>query len=91
MQRNERDAVRILSGTERGVTLGTPLCLQVLNEDQRPSDYAGLADIPRPSHADYTYQLKYGVRACSGGGRSSARETIGSGARALAMAECVGR
>jgi len=75
--REERDAVAILSGVERGVTLGTPIGLLVRNRDQRPGDYAEMSATPRPSHADYTYQVKYGVRASSGGGRSSARETIG--------------
>ena len=75
--RSEEDQVAILSGTERGVTLGTPIGLLVRNRDQRPGDYQEMTDIPRPSHADYTYQMKYGVRASSGGGRSSARETIG--------------
>jgi len=75
--RNESDQVSILSGTENGVTLGTPIGLFVANKDQRPSDYADMSAIPRPSHADFTYQAKYGVRASSGGGRSSARETIG--------------
>ncbi len=75
--RDEADQVRILSGTERGVTLGTPIGLLVRNKDQRPGDYKEMSQIPRPSHADYTYQMKYGVRASSGGGRSSARETIG--------------
>jgi chorismate synthase len=75
--RQEEDQVMILSGTERGVTLGTPIGLLVKNKDQRPGDYKEMNDIPRPSHADYTYQMKYGVRASSGGGRSSARETIG--------------
>jgi len=75
--RDEKDKVSILSGTEHGYTLGTPIALLVRNEDQRPGDYKHLTDIPRPSHADYTYQQKYGVRASSGGGRSSARETIG--------------
>jgi chorismate synthase len=75
--REESDTVTILSGTEHGVTLGTPIGLYVPNKDQRPGDYAEMAKIPRPSHADYTYQMKYGVRAASGGGRSSARETIG--------------
>lgn len=75
--RNEQDAVTILSGTENGFTLGTPIGLFVANRDQRPGDYKGMQSIPRPSHADFTYQLKYGVRASSGGGRSSARETIG--------------
>jgi chorismate synthase len=76
-ERNEADTVTILSGTENGLTLGTPIALIVPNRDQRPSDYAFLQQVPRPSHADYTYQVKYGIRASSGGGRSSARETIG--------------
>jgi chorismate synthase len=76
-ERNEVDTVTILSGTENGLTLGTPIALIVPNRDQRPSDYASLQQVPRPSHADYTYQVKYGIRAASGGGRSSARETIG--------------
>lgn len=75
--RNERDLVTILSGVENGVTLGTPIGLLVHNRDQRPDDYRAMQDIPRPSHADYTYQMKYGIRAGSGGGRASARETIG--------------
>ena len=77
--RNEKDRVEIQSGTEFGVTLGTPIGLVVRNEDQRPKDYGGSTmDLyPRPSHADYTYLEKYGVKASSGGGRSSARETIG--------------
>lgn len=75
--RNEADAVQILSGTEYGITLGTPIGLFVKNLDHRPQDYKEMTDIPRPSHADLTYQLKYGIRASSGGGRSSARETIG--------------
>lgn len=76
--RQEGDRVVIISGTEGGRTLGTPIALQVANRDQRPGDYGEMADIPRPSHADYTYQRKYGIRAASGGGRSSARETIGT-------------
>lgn len=76
--RQEADKVMILSGTERGKTLGTPIALKVDNRDQRPTDYKEMSDIPRPSHADYTYQMKYGIRASSGGGRSSARETIGN-------------
>ncbi|SDO49297.1 chorismate synthase [Desulforhopalus singaporensis] len=76
--RQEPDQVMILSGTENGKTLGTPISLQVANKDQRPKDYSSMRDIPRPSHADYTYQAKYGIRASSGGGRSSARETIGT-------------
>ena len=75
--RNETDKVSILSGTERGVALGTPIALFVPNENVRPGDYSEMDTIPRPGHADYTYQAKYGIRAASGGGRSSARETIG--------------
>ncbi|MCJ1271008.1 bifunctional chorismate synthase/riboflavin reductase [NAD(P)H] aro2 [Lobaria immixta] len=77
--RDEKDRVQIQSGTEFGITLGTPIGLVVRNEDQRPKDYGGstMDMFPRPSHADYTYQEKYGVKASSGGGRSSARETIG--------------
>ena len=77
--RDEKDRVQIQSGTEFGITLGTPIGLMVRNEDQRPKDYGGstMDMFPRPSHADYTYQEKYGIRASSGGGRSSARETIG--------------
>jgi chorismate synthase len=75
--RDEVDQVTILSGTENGITLGTPIGLSVNNRDQRPGDYGDMATVPRPSHADYTYLMKYGVKASSGGGRSSARETIG--------------
>lgn len=75
--RDEEDRVVILSGVEDGLTLGTPLALSVANRDQRPGDYGEMQAIPRPSHADFTYQAKYGIRAASGGGRSSARETIG--------------
>ncbi len=75
--REEADLVTILSGVENGKTLGTPIGLMVNNKDQRPGDYGEMSDVPRPSHADYTYQMKYGNRASSGGGRSSARETIG--------------
>lgn len=75
--RNEADKVQILSGCEFGMTLGTPIAMLVHNKDHRPRDYGEMKDIPRPSHADLTYQLKYGIRASSGGGRSSARETIG--------------
>ncbi len=75
--RKEADAVAILSGVENGQTLGTPIALFVANRDQRPADYRALQSVPRPSHADFTYQMKYGIRASSGGGRSSARETVG--------------
>lgn len=77
--RDEKDRVEIQSGVERGVTLGTPIAMLVRNQDQRPHDYTDdtLDAYPRPSHADFTYLEKYGVKASSGGGRSSARETIG--------------
>ncbi len=75
--RDEKDHVIIQSGTENGLTLGTPISLYVANQDQRPGDYSEMAKIPRPSHADFTYQMKYDIRASSGGGRASARETIG--------------
>ncbi|PHH67147.1 hypothetical protein CDD81_2916 [Ophiocordyceps australis] len=76
--RDEKDLVTIHSGTEAGRTLGTPILLTVPNQDQRPHDYGdSTIDLyPRPSHADWTYLEKYGVKASSGGGRSSARETI---------------
>mmetsp|Transcript_13891 Transcript_13891/g.37814 ORF Transcript_13891/g.37814 Transcript_13891/m.37814 type:complete len:504 (+) Transcript_13891:108-1619(+) len=75
--RDEKDLVTILSGTECGYTLGTSIGLMVKNEDQRPGDYKEMDTVPRPGHADFTYQIKMGTRASSGGGRSSARETIG--------------
>ncbi|SOV10028.1 probable ARO2 - chorismate synthase [Ustilago sp. UG-2017a] len=77
--RDEKDRVEIQSGVENGVTLGTPIAMLVRNQDQRPHDYTDetLDAYPRPSHADFTYLEKYGVKASSGGGRSSARETIG--------------
>jgi chorismate synthase len=75
--RKEADRVAILSGVDNGLTLGTPIALMVKNTDQRPADYRQMRSIPRPSHADYTYQMKYGLQALSGGGRASARETIG--------------
>jgi chorismate synthase len=76
-QRREADAVEILSGVHDGLTLGTPIALLVRNQDQRSGDYDEMRTKFRPSHADYTYQAKYGVRAWEGGGRASARETIG--------------
>ncbi len=75
--RDEADRVTILSGMQEGVTLGTPIALLVHNSDQRPADYAAGAAVPRPSHADYAYRAKYGIQASSGGGRASARETVG--------------
>src|SRR5215813_622492 len=75
--RKETDTVKILSGTFEGKTLGTPISLWVRNEDARPEAYLEMATKFRPSHADYTYQAKFGIRAWPGGGRTSARETIG--------------
>jgi chorismate synthase len=75
--RKESDTVQILSGTFEGKTLGTPICMWVKNEDARPEAYAEIATKFRPSHADYTYFAKYGVRNWKGGGRASARETVG--------------
>jgi chorismate synthase len=75
--RKESDRVQILSGTFEGKTLGTPICLLVRNEDARPEAYSEMAAKFRPSHADYTYQAKYGLRNWQGGGRASARETVG--------------
>ncbi|KAK4056599.1 bifunctional chorismate synthase/riboflavin reductase [NAD(P)H] aro2 [Microbotryomycetes sp. JL221] len=75
--RNEADECHIQSGVEANVTLGTPIGILVKNKDQRPHDYTETDHFPRPSHADWTYLLKYGIKASSGGGRSSARETIG--------------
>lgn len=76
-QRKESDTVRILSGVFEGRTLGTPIALQIANEDQRPADYREVRETYRPSHADYTYEAKYGLRDYRGGGRASARETAG--------------
>jgi chorismate synthase len=75
--RKEEDRVEILSGLLDGVTLGTPIAMVVRNRDQRPGDYKEMQVAFRPSHADATYQAKYGIQARSGGGRASARETIG--------------
>ena len=75
--RNEDDKLEILSGLKEGITLGTPIAMLVRNKDQRPGDYSNLDQVFRPSHADGTYHLKYGIQASSGGGRASARETIG--------------
>ncbi len=75
--RNEDDKLEILSGLKEGITLGTPIAMMVRNKDQRPGDYSNLEQVFRPSHADGTYHLKYGIQAGSGGGRASARETIG--------------
>ena len=74
-QRREADEVTILSGVFEGVTTGTPIGLVIHNTDQKPRDYSEIMHRFRPSHADYTYQQKYGMRDYRGGGRSSARET----------------
>jgi chorismate synthase len=73
--RNEPDAVEFLSGIYKGVSLGTPIAFIIKNTNQQPDDYEHLEDVFRPSHADFTYQTKYGVRDHRGGGRASARET----------------
>lgn len=75
--RKESDTCTILSGVFRGLTLGTPISIMVRNSDARPEAYREMETHFRPSHADFTYQAKYGVRNWEGGGRSSARETIG--------------
>lgn len=75
-QRQETDRAIILSGVEKGLTLGSPIAVMVENVDARSRDYDRLANIPRPSHADYTWRMKYGIAAASGGGRTSARETL---------------
>jgi len=74
-QRNEPDAVEILSGVYEGKTTGTPICLLIRNTDQRSKDYGNILQTFRPGHADYTYWHKYGIRDPRGGGRSSARLT----------------
>lgn len=76
-RRDEADAVEIMSGTVDGITTGTPLTLFIRNKDQKSKDYSEMAKLYRPSHADYTYQQKYGIRDVAGGGRSSARVTAG--------------
>jgi len=76
-QRDEPDRVEILSGVFEGLTLGSPIAMLVRNTDARPGAYDHLRDVYRPSHADYTYEAKYGIRNWQGGGRASARETVG--------------
>jgi chorismate synthase len=75
--RQELDQCEILSGIFEGQTLGTPIAILVRNQDARPQDYLELKETFRPSHADFTYEAKYGIRNWQGGGRASARETIG--------------
>ncbi|MFN5632716.1 MAG: chorismate synthase, partial [Sphingomonadales bacterium] len=86
-QRQEPDAVRILSGVFEGRTTGTPISLMIENVDQRSKDYSEVAKAYRPGHADYSYDAKYGFRDYRGGGRSSARETAARVA-AGAVARC---
>jgi chorismate synthase len=89
-QRQEADEVEILSGVHDGLTLGTPIALLVRNSDQRGGDYEEMRTKYRPSHADYTYQAKFGIRAWQGGGRASARETaarVAAGAIARKLLE----
>ena len=74
-RRGEADRARIVSGVENGKTLGSPVTILIDNRDTRPGDYASMRNVPRPSHADFTYKAKYGILASSGGGRASARET----------------
>jgi chorismate synthase len=92
--RKEADAVEILSGLFEGKTTGTPIGMTVANTDQRSHDYGDMVELYRPSHADFTYDLKYGFRDYRGGGRASARETIGRvAAGAIArkiLKECCG-
>lgn len=89
--RNEADRCEILSGTFEGKTLGTPIAILVRNEDQRPAAYTEVQTKYRPSHADFTYDAKYGVRNWQGGGRASARETIGRVAAAAVARKIVQR
>jgi chorismate synthase len=74
--RKEADEITLLSGLMDGKSLGTPIAFMVANSDAKPKDYTALKDVYRPSHADYTWQQKYGIRDYRGGGRSSARETV---------------
>lgn len=74
--RNEQDTIHILSGLFEGITTGTPILLLAYNTDMRPEDYEALKSVYRPSHADFTYQMKYGRRDFRGSGRASARETL---------------
>ncbi len=74
--RRESDTIRILSGVMNGITTGTPIIVIAFNHDAKSKDYTALKDLYRPSHADYTYELKYGIRDWRGSGRASARETL---------------
>jgi len=92
-QRKEADQVRVLSGLFEGKTLGTSLAMVIENRDAKPKDYAQNKDLYRPSHADFTYDAKFGIRAWAGGGRSSARETaarVAAGAVARQVLQTLG-
>jgi chorismate synthase len=92
--RDEPDRAEILSGVFEGQTLGSPIAIVVRNTDARPAAYAKFKDVYRPSHADYTYEAKYGIRNWQGGGRASARETVGrvaAGAIARKLLSVTGR
>ena len=89
--RAEADLCRITSGVFEGKTLGTPICICVTNKDARPEAYKEMESAFRPSHADYTYQAKYGIRNWQGGGRASARETIGRVAAAAVAKKVLGK
>src|SRR5688572_19686686 len=92
-QRKEDDTFKILSGVFEGKTTGTPLAIVIENQDQRSKDYSHIAEAFRPSHADYTYEAKYGIRDYRGGGRSSARETaarVAAGAVAKLLLQRLG-
>jgi len=90
-QRKEADTVEILSGTFEGTTLGSPIAMLVRNTDARPGAYDNMKDLFRPSHADWTTEAKYGLRNWQGGGRSSARETIGRVAAAAIARKLLAR
>ncbi|MBT8449805.1 MAG: chorismate synthase, partial [Gammaproteobacteria bacterium] len=77
-QRKEADSVQILSGVVNDKTTGTPISLLINNQDQKSKDYSNIENLYRPSHGDFTYQMKYGIRDVAGGGRTSARVTAGS-------------
>ena len=89
--RQEEDRAEILSGVFEGQTLGTPILILVRNLDARPEAYESLKDVYRPSHADYTYEAKYGIRNWQGGGRASARETVGRVAAAAVARQVLRR
>ena len=89
--RDEADTCRILSGVFEGRTIGTPICVAVTNKDARPEAYKEIETTFRPSHADFTYQAKYGTRNWQGGGRASARETVGRVAAGAIAKKVLGR